>query len=551
MTHSDAIDYCETHYQSLASIQSWDEQQQASSACSAYSFDATTGQQASTYGCWIGFQDLGVESQFSWLDGASVPFVRWSPGEPNNNGGGGTEQGVDMDFRGRHGDWNDEGEQSLMFPLCETSIPAPDPSSPMTWGGAVTADFRVRICIDHQDDIFFQDDRLWIQYGGQYSAAGTHGDCPDRYRGRAYIGSAQWDITALADCTPGGHCPVSPTFTDEQFEVPQGCTQMTATATTMRGRGQVTTEAPAAGNGWRGALHISDPDGGAAVYDVRVRLQCLGGDTGTPQTPVRLTCTHNFGTSSCHMGRIEVFNPNARHVGTSGAGTWGTVCGHWFWEGDTLAQVVCSQLGYQHGSTYTFGHTNQLPTLPVVAGFRTCTGTEANIFNCPITGDPTKTVCTGCVGVTSPQAPGPGQPVDMDCLNGCVGADGVQGTLDDSVDPTCPHSLDQGAICFNDVASQVALPHCSGCGVGCAMATGVRNTQGVLVGSGNYEQPVVFGCIDYYTAECNFDVTNTDLADGVGSYMTAMRAFAVCADANIEVPGYCHGPWNTLDPQKL
>ena len=88
MTHSDAIDYCETHYQSLASIQSWDEQQQASSACSAYSFDATTGQQASTYGCWIGFQDLGVESQFSWLDGASVPFVRWSPGEPNYNGFG-------------------------------------------------------------------------------------------------------------------------------------------------------------------------------------------------------------------------------------------------------------------------------------------------------------------------------------------------------------------------------------------------------------------------------------------------------------------------------
>ena len=88
--------------------------------------------------------------------------------------------------------------------------------------------------------------------------------------------------------------------------------------------------------------------------------------------------------------------------------------GHWFWEGDTLAEVVCRQLGYSSGATYTFGHTPQLPHLPVVAGFRTCTGSESNIFGCPMTGDPTKTVCTGCVGATSPDAPGPGQPVDMD-----------------------------------------------------------------------------------------------------------------------------------------
>ena len=28
---------------------------------------------------------------------------------------------------------------------------------------------------------------------------------------------------------------------------------------------------------------------------------------------------------------------------------------------------------------------------------------------------------------------------------------------------------------------------------------------------------------------------------GGGSFMEAMRAFAMCADANVEVPGYCHG----------
>ena len=51
------------------------------------------------------------------------------------------------------------------------------------------------------------------------SAAGTHGDCPDRYRNRAYVNNDLWDIHALGDCKAGTHCPVSPTFTDEQFEV--------------------------------------------------------------------------------------------------------------------------------------------------------------------------------------------------------------------------------------------------------------------------------------------------------------------------------------------
>jgi len=35
-----------------------------------------------------------------------------------------------------------------------------------------------------------------------------------------------------------------------------------------------------------------------------------------------------------------------------------------------------------------------------------------------------------------------------------------------------------------------------------------------------------------------FDVTNTDLKNELGSYMTAMRAFAECAERNMEAPGY-------------
>ena len=167
------------------------------------------------------------------------------------------------------------------------------------------------------------------RYGGQYSAAGAHGGCPERYRGRAYINNQQWDITALGDCSPGANCPVSPTLTDEQFNVPMGCTSMTMTAQKMRGRGTVTTETPSAGNGWRGALHIADWDesacnncggncaagcqgfddsmsqfGGAAVYDVQVRLSCASGGGSAPQVPVRLSCVHNYGTGSCHMVRL-------------------------------------------------------------------------------------------------------------------------------------------------------------------------------------------------------------------------------------------------------
>ena len=67
--------------------------------------------------------------------------------------------------------------------------------------------------------------------------------------------------------------------------------------------------------------------GAADVYDVRVTLTCVGGGGNSmPQVPVRLSCTHNYGTDSCHMGRIEVFNPSARHLMTTGTGTWGTVC---------------------------------------------------------------------------------------------------------------------------------------------------------------------------------------------------------------------------------
>jgi len=42
-----------------------------------------------------------------------------------------------------------------MFPVCETHIPPPVAGSPTNWGTDVTASFRVRLCVDETDDIFF------------------------------------------------------------------------------------------------------------------------------------------------------------------------------------------------------------------------------------------------------------------------------------------------------------------------------------------------------------------------------------------------------------
>ena len=93
MSFSAAVDYCEEHHQSLASVHSWEEQQQAVSACMAYADPAEVacdyqGTNCRTwngetenykYGCWIGFVDLGQEGGFVWLDGSSVDFVDWAP----------------------------------------------------------------------------------------------------------------------------------------------------------------------------------------------------------------------------------------------------------------------------------------------------------------------------------------------------------------------------------------------------------------------------------------------------------------------------------------
>ena len=108
------------------------------------------------------------------------------------------------------------------------------------------------------------------------------------------------------------------------------------------------------------------------------------------------------GGSSEAEGRVEVYI----------SGEWGTVCG-WSW--DPLdSKVVCRQLGYK-GVNRTYSHTSQHNfgpgTGPVWLRDLRCTGSEANLLQCPHHG--VGVVCdhTGDVGVacTNEDSPNEGE----------------------------------------------------------------------------------------------------------------------------------------------
>ena len=199
------------------------------------------------------------------------------------------------------------------------------------------------------------------------------------------------------------------------------------------------------------------------------------------------------------------------------AGTYPvSVCsgGHYYWDNDEAANVACRQMGFAGGQIYTFGSTRLLPTLPIVAGWHLCAGTERNLFECE------DKSWSG----------------DVSCSAGCPGPDGIIGTGDDTVSPDCTHAIDQGVMCEREGSSQAVNPNlqrCSGCGGGgCQLAD---------AGLDRNDQAVSFSCIEFYSTSCVYDLTNEQLANNMGSYMRAVRAFATCADVQPEPDGYCHG----------
>ena len=147
-----------------------------------------------------------------------------------------------------------------------------------------------------------------------------------------------------------------------------------------------------------------------------------------------------------------------------------------------------------------YGGTTSLPAVPIVAGFQDCVGSEASLFDCPISGSP----------------------LDPQGLNG--------------VDPSCTHSIDQGAICEDGRtfgATNPGIAVCSGCKFGCSAGT-----------TADVQHPVIFGCVDYYTAQCHYSVTNAEVAGCTtcASYTRALRAFAQCVETTATgMVGYCHG----------
>uniref|UniRef100_A0A668A7N4 C-type lectin domain-containing protein n=1 Tax=Myripristis murdjan TaxID=586833 RepID=A0A668A7N4_9TELE len=67
---------------------------------------------------WIGLSDLETEGKWKWLDGSSLSYTYWGPGEPNSDGGKNEDCG-EIRFHDRRNRWNDESCGSSNFWICE------------------------------------------------------------------------------------------------------------------------------------------------------------------------------------------------------------------------------------------------------------------------------------------------------------------------------------------------------------------------------------------------------------------------------------------------
>jgi len=177
MSQPDAVAHCNTHYAGIASIHTRSEQNHARTACSQYADDSITG-------CWIGFNDMETQGGFVWQDGSAVDYVDWAPGEPNGGGAAGALNGMEDHVMLRmvagvaNGEWNDadgspdgmascaandecwKGAAAGLFPLCQVSAaPPPALGASTVWGTGQSASFRLQVCVDHIDTVYFQVNR--------------------------------------------------------------------------------------------------------------------------------------------------------------------------------------------------------------------------------------------------------------------------------------------------------------------------------------------------------------------------------------------------------
>ena len=156
-----------------------------------------------------------------------------------------------------------------------TTVPPPPPAVlPPT----ADLSFSVKMCVDHIDDLYFQDSRIWLQYGGVWGAAGT--GC-GAMNGKAIVSvngkhATTWDISALAHCQSGHSCPpVSLDLAAQGFKAPE-CASVVTTVKKTAGRGAITVPVqPSAGNSFRGEIEFNDNNfDGRQVYEAQIKVSC-------------------------------------------------------------------------------------------------------------------------------------------------------------------------------------------------------------------------------------------------------------------------------------
>ena len=232
---------------------------------------------------------------------------------------------------------------------------------------------------------------------------------------------------------------------------------------------------------------------------------------------IRLTGANSRCTATGCTGRLEVYTGEILPDGTrSETPSWGTVCGHWLWNDDQPANIACRDLGYASGTLFTYGASFTLAEYPAHLGFQTCTGHEASLLDCDLhPGDDGNLPSAECYS-------------DPDARNGCNSG--------------CSNHIDQGVVCYGAGVEATPLQawalnadgtsKCRGCGGGCAMVGEARADD---------SQTVFFGCIEFYSANCEYDATTNSR----GSFARALAEFSACVEENMAVPGYCHGSLNT------
>lgn len=162
-------------YKGLASLHNLGDVNHAKELCGAFAMQHKVIK-GLPHSCWIGLSDHAQEGGFAWLDGTSVEYLNWSPGEPNEWGF--EESGEDyvaMRYDGtRGGAWNDanvlgdaghaamgaNGGHTMdqithchgcwgpagYYPLCEEKRPHANQNGPWVWDtltGAQEGRFKV------------------------------------------------------------------------------------------------------------------------------------------------------------------------------------------------------------------------------------------------------------------------------------------------------------------------------------------------------------------------------------------------------------------------